>query len=81
MPYRYQQSVFKCYHSDQLFSEFLPTRWRQKSADTDMEQNYVTVTLYSIRCGHCYIHSVVCLRLCLLAQGTITVLDGARIYH
>jgi len=27
----YQQSVFKRYHSDKYFSEFLPTRWRQKS--------------------------------------------------
>ena len=25
----YQQSVFKRYHSDKHFSEFLPTRWRQ----------------------------------------------------
>ena len=41
-----------------------------------MEQNYVTVTLCIA-----YIYSVVRLRLCLLAQGTITVLDGARIYH
>ena len=38
-------------------------------------------SMYSIRCGHCYIYSVVHLRLCLLAQGTITVLDEARIYH
>ena len=41
----YQQSVFKCYHSDTHFSQFLPTRWRQKSTGIDMEQNYVTVTL------------------------------------
>jgi len=33
------------YHSDKHFSEFLPTRWQQKSAGIDMEQNYVTVTL------------------------------------
>ena len=26
----YQQSVFKRYRSDKHFSEFLPTRWRQK---------------------------------------------------
>jgi len=45
----YQQSVFKRYHSDKHFSEFLPTRWRQKSAGTDMEQNYVTVTLSILR--------------------------------
>jgi len=30
---------------DRHFSEFLPTRWRQKSSVIDMEQNYVTVTL------------------------------------
>jgi len=41
----YQQSVFKRYHSDQHFSEFLPTRWQQKSIGIDTEQNYVTVTL------------------------------------
>jgi len=41
----YQQSVFKRYRSDKHFSEFLPTRWRQKSTGIDMEQNYVTVTL------------------------------------
>jgi len=40
----YQQSVFKCYHSGNHFSEFLPTRWRQKSTGIDMKQNYVTVT-------------------------------------
>jgi len=33
------------YQSDKHFSEFLPTRWRQKSTGIDMEQNYVTVTL------------------------------------
>jgi len=26
----YQQSVFKCYHGDKHFSEFLLRRWRQK---------------------------------------------------
>jgi len=31
--------------SDKHFSEFLSTRWRQKSTGVDMEQNYVTVTL------------------------------------
>jgi len=41
----YQQSVFKRYHSDKHFSEFLPTRWRQKSTRIDMEQHDVTVTL------------------------------------
>ena len=37
-------NVFKRYHSGKHFSEFLPTRWRQKSTGTDTEQNYVTVT-------------------------------------
>ena len=41
----YEQSVFNRYHSDKHFSEFLPTRWRQKSTGIDMEQNYVTVSL------------------------------------
>ena len=41
----FQQSVFKRYYSGKHFSEFLPTRWRQKSTGIDMEQNYVTVTL------------------------------------
>ena len=41
----YQQSVFKRYHSDKHFSEFLPTRWRRKPAGIDLEQNYVTVIL------------------------------------
>jgi len=41
----YQQSVFKRYLSNEHLSEFLPTRWRQKSTGIDMEQNYVTVTL------------------------------------
>jgi len=35
-----QQSVFKRCHSDEHFSEFLPTGWRQKSAGIYMEQNY-----------------------------------------
>jgi len=42
----YQQSVFKHYHSDKHFSEFLPTRWHQKSTGVDIWQNYITVTLY-----------------------------------
>jgi len=29
----------------QTYMRVLPTRWRQKSTGTDMEQNYVTVTL------------------------------------
>ena len=40
-----QESVFKRCHSDKHFSEFLPTRWRQKSTGIDVERNYVTVTL------------------------------------
>jgi len=42
----YQQSVFKSYHSDRHFSEFLPTRRRQKSTGIDMKQNYVTDTQF-----------------------------------
>jgi len=34
----YQQSVFKRYNSDKNFSEFLPTRWRQKSTGIYMEK-------------------------------------------
>ena len=41
----YQQSIFERHHSDKHFSEFLPTRWRQKSTGIDTEQNYITVTL------------------------------------
>ena len=41
----YQQSVFKRYHSDKHFSEFLPATWRQKSTGIDMERNYAAVTL------------------------------------
>ena len=33
------------YHSDKHFSEFLPTRWWQKSTGIDTEQDYVTVNL------------------------------------
>ena len=36
---------FKRYLSDKNFSDFLPTRWPQKSTGIDMEQNYVTITL------------------------------------
>jgi len=35
----------------QRFLSVLPTRWRQKSAGIDMEQNYVTVTLCIILGG------------------------------
>jgi len=33
----YHESVFKRYHSDEYFSKFLLTRWRQKSTGIDME--------------------------------------------
>jgi len=41
---RFQQSVFKWYHSNKHVS-LLPTRWRRKPAGIDMERNYVSVTL------------------------------------
>jgi len=41
----FQQSVFKRYHSYKHFSEFLPTRRRQKSTGIDVERNYVTVSV------------------------------------
>jgi len=44
----YPQSVFKRYHSDKRFSEFLPTKWQQKSTG-NMEQNYVTDTLCIVK--------------------------------
>ena len=53
----YQQRIFKRYHTDKHFSEFSPTRRRQKSTDIDMEQIYVTVTLCILRRScfwHCY---------------------------
>jgi len=51
----YQQIVFKRYHSDKRFSEFLPTRWQQKSTATNMEQNYVTVILCIVDKDFCII--------------------------
>ena len=51
----YQQSIFKCDQRDKHFSEFLSTRWQQKSTDIDMEQNYVTDTLYIHSFCHGYI--------------------------
>ena len=47
----YQQSVFKRYHGDKHFSEFLPTRWRQKSTGINMEHNYVTISLCIVDCN------------------------------
>jgi len=43
----YQQSVFKRYRIDKYLSDFLPARWRKKISCIDMEQNYVTVTVYT----------------------------------
>ena len=34
----YHRSIFKRYRSDRHFSEFLPTRWRQKLTGIDLEQ-------------------------------------------
>ena len=48
----------KRHHSDKHFSEFLPTRWRQKIID--MEQDYVTVTrcIISVPTSNfCLLHS------------------------
>ena len=39
MSQTYQQSAFKRNDGDKHFSEFLPTRWRQKSTGIDTEQN------------------------------------------
>ena len=81
MAYQYQQSVFKRYHSDKHFSGF----YLQDGGKNQLAQIWNKIihchSMYSIRCGHCCIYSVVRQRLSLLAQGTITVLDGARIYH
>ena len=41
----YRQSIFERHRSDEDFSEFLPTIWRQKSTGVDMELDYVDVTL------------------------------------
>ena len=42
----YQQSVFKRHHSDKHFLEFYLQDGGKKSTGIDMEQNYVTVTVY-----------------------------------
>jgi len=60
-----KQSAFKRYHSDKHFSEFLPTRWRQKSTGIDMEQNYVTVTLCIAYC----IWEIICDNCASVSQG------------
>ena len=41
----YQQSVFKRYHSDKHFSEFLPTRWWRKRAGTKLRHCHRIYTL------------------------------------
>jgi len=41
----YQQSVFKRYHSDKHFSEFLPTRWWRKRAGTKLRHCHRMYTL------------------------------------
>jgi len=46
-----------------------------------MEQNFVTVTICIAQDAAIGTFRVVRLRLCLLTQGTVTVLDGAGIYH
>jgi len=47
--------LFKRYHTDKHVSQFLPTRWRQKSTGINMEQNCVTVTLCMYIQGECFI--------------------------
>jgi len=44
-----QQSAFKRYHGDKYFSECFPTRRRQKSTGTDMEQNRTSLSSYVYR--------------------------------
>jgi len=46
-PYLCNKAYLSAITMTSTFSEFLPTRWRQKTAGTDMEQNYVTVTLFA----------------------------------
>ena len=53
----YQQSVFKRYHRGKHFSEFSPTRWRQKSTGIDMKEQQrnnaiknVSLTVFFIYC-------------------------------
>jgi len=66
----YQQTVFKRYHSDKHLSEFLPTRWRQKSAGIDSLWNKITVTLC--------INWQPKARICENENGTKTRLEMAR---
>jgi len=69
----YQQSVFKRCHSDKHFSDFLPTRWRQKSTGTDVEQDDFTVTLCISDSWHLYTVT----RRCVLFHYTSYVLQQA----
>ena len=41
----WEQGVFKRYHSDKHFSQFFPTRRRQKSTGIDADQNCIAVAL------------------------------------
>ena len=63
-----RKRYFKRYHSDKHLSEFLPTRWRQKSTGIDMEQSYVTVTpcirAYEVRIYYMYAYEV-----CAMLKG------------
>ena len=75
----YQQSVFKRYHSDKHFSDFLPTRWRQKSTGIDVEQNDFTVTFCISDCSwHLYSDSPMCsfsLHIICASAGSKVVTD------
>jgi len=69
-----------------ISQSFFSYKTAAKSAGTAQIGPYGTKfrhchSMYSTRCGHWYIFRVVRLRLCLLTQGTVTVLDGAGIYH
>jgi len=43
----YQQSVFKRYRIDKYLSDFFTCKMAEKISRIDMEQNYVTVTVYT----------------------------------
>ena len=50
----YQQQVFKRYHGDERFSTLKSFTYKMaaKSTDTDMEQNYATVTQCIVKVYH-----------------------------
>ena len=52
----YRKSVLKWQQSNNI-SNSLPTRWRRKPANIDMERNYVTVTLCICNCNTYPIHA------------------------